>query len=512
MRRPEPSHRGSVRVLVQRLDPVAQLPSYQLEGDAGADLVTTVDVDLAPGERAVLPTGLAMALPEGYAAFIHPRSGLAARVGLSMVNAPGTIDSGYRGEIKVIAINLDPAQAIRLHRGERIAQLVVQRVERAEFAEVAQLPGSQRGAGGHGSTGGARALADAPNASQPRWRGRNRLMARREKRSERSKIDATPPWERRKPTPTAVTTGPFDITDAPDDEIARVDLGALQVPVSELEMRLDVAETQEVVSVTLVSEQGQMQLGAFAAPRSEGIWDDVRAEIKQGLTEQGGRAVDEDGDFGKELVGQLGPDAGRAPVRFIGVNGPRWLLRAMLVGPVAQSEGARADFLETLRRTVVVRGTDPLPVREPIPLRLPLEVAEQIAAGAQESELPPAIPVHAAASAVSQASDYPREHGRQAPALAPPGRVGRQPRRGRTGPGRGRVQGAAVRCAAPGPADRDPGPAAPRRLHPAGKPAHGGGRAVRRHRFDRAGLVGSAPDQGHRARPHGARPGPGWRA
>jgi Protein of unknown function (DUF3710) len=205
-------------------------------------------------------------------------------------------------------------------------------------------------------------------------------MARREKRSERSKIDATPPWERRKPTPTAVTTGPFDITDAPDDEIGRVDLGALQVPVSELEMRLDVAETQEVVSVTLVSEQGQMQLGAFAAPRTEGIWDDVRAEIKAGLTEQGGRAADEDGEFGTELVGQLGPDAGRAPVRFIGVNGPRWLLRAMLVGPVAQSKATRADFLETLRHTVVVRGTDPLPVRDPIPLRLPLEVAEQMAA------------------------------------------------------------------------------------------------------------------------------------
>jgi dUTP diphosphatase len=151
----------SLRVLVQRLDPAAQLPSYQLDGDAGADLITTVDADLAPGERAVLPTGLALALPPGYAAFVHPRSGLAARVGLSMVNAPGTIDSGYRGEIKVIAINLDPVHAIRLHRGERIAQLVVQRVERAEFAEVMELPGSQRGAGGHGSTGGARALSDA---------------------------------------------------------------------------------------------------------------------------------------------------------------------------------------------------------------------------------------------------------------------------------------------------------------------------------------------------------------
>ncbi len=152
---------GTVRVLVQRLDPAAVLPHYQLDGDAGADLVTTVDAVLEPGQRIVLPTGIAMALPSGYAAFVHPRSGLAARLGLSMVNAPGTIDAGYRGEIKVIAINLDPVSPIRLQRGDRIAQLVIQRVERAEFAEVDALPGSERGAGGHGSTGGADALLGA---------------------------------------------------------------------------------------------------------------------------------------------------------------------------------------------------------------------------------------------------------------------------------------------------------------------------------------------------------------
>ncbi len=205
-------------------------------------------------------------------------------------------------------------------------------------------------------------------------------MARKEKRSERSKIDATPPWERRKPAPTQATTGPFDITDEPQDEVGRVDLGALRVPVSELEMRLDVSETQEVVSVTLVGPTGQMQLGAFAAPRSEGIWDEVRQEIRESLAEQRGKAVDEDGEFGVDLVGKLGPDAGAAPVRFIGVNGPRWLLRAMIIGPAAANESDRADFVDTLRHTVVVRGTDPLPVREPIPLRLPLDVAEQIAA------------------------------------------------------------------------------------------------------------------------------------
>lgn len=143
-----------VRVLVQRLDADLPLPSYAHPGDAGADLHTTVDVELAPGERAVVPTGVAIALPEGYAAFVHPRSGLAARVGLALVNAPGTIDAGYRGEIKVIVVNLDPREPLSLARGDRIAQLVIQRVEHADFAEVTDLPESVRAAGGFGSTGG----------------------------------------------------------------------------------------------------------------------------------------------------------------------------------------------------------------------------------------------------------------------------------------------------------------------------------------------------------------------
>jgi dUTP pyrophosphatase len=146
-------------VLVQRLDSGVPLPAYALPGDAGADIVTAVDITLAPGERAVLPTGIAIALPEGYAAFVHPRSGLAARAGLALVNAPGTIDSGYRGEIKVIVINHDRLQPLHLARGERVAQLVVQQVERAAFVEVDELPDSERGAGGHGSTGGAAVLA-----------------------------------------------------------------------------------------------------------------------------------------------------------------------------------------------------------------------------------------------------------------------------------------------------------------------------------------------------------------
>lgn len=147
---------------MQRHDGGLPLPTYALPGDAGADIVAAADLTLAPGERAVLPTGLSIALPEGYAAFVHPRSGLAARAGLGLVNAPGTIDSGYRGEIKIIVINHDPSRTLVLARGERVAQLVVQRVERAHFVEVDALPHSERGAGGHGSTGGAAALGAQP--------------------------------------------------------------------------------------------------------------------------------------------------------------------------------------------------------------------------------------------------------------------------------------------------------------------------------------------------------------
>jgi|tagenome__1003787_1003787.scaffolds.fasta_scaffold20828650_3 dUTP pyrophosphatase len=143
-----------LEVLLQRLDPDLPPPAYAHPGDAGADLVAAVDVELAPGERAMVPTGIAIALPEGYAAFVHPRSGLAARFGVGIVNAPGTVDAGYRGEIKVMLVNHDRARPVRLSRGDRIAQLVVQKVEQARFTEVPVLPGSARGEGGYGSTGG----------------------------------------------------------------------------------------------------------------------------------------------------------------------------------------------------------------------------------------------------------------------------------------------------------------------------------------------------------------------
>lgn len=144
---------GGLRVLIQRLDPGLPMPSYAIAGDAGLDLYSAADRVLAPGERARIPTGISVAIPEGHAGFVQPRSGAAARLGLGLVNSPGLIDSGYRGEIQVVAINLDPAEAIDIHRGDKIAQLVILAVPRAELAEVDQLPPSERGPSGFGSTG-----------------------------------------------------------------------------------------------------------------------------------------------------------------------------------------------------------------------------------------------------------------------------------------------------------------------------------------------------------------------
>lgn len=160
----EPVTDPSVRlpVLLQRLDPGVPEPCYAHPGDAGADLVTTEDVRIDPGERVTVGTGVAIALPDGYAAFVHPRSGLAAAQGVSIVNAPGTIDAGYRGEIKVVLVNLDAETPVVLSRGDRVAQLVIQPVERARFIVVDTLPGSARADGGYGSTGVASAAPDRP--------------------------------------------------------------------------------------------------------------------------------------------------------------------------------------------------------------------------------------------------------------------------------------------------------------------------------------------------------------
>lgn len=143
----------AVQVLITRMDSSVPLPSYAKGGDAGADIATRIDFTLAPGERKLIPTGIAIALPNGYVALVHPRSGLALKHGITMVNSPGTIDAGYRGEISCVLINHDPTQSISFKKGDRIAQLVIQRVERAEFIELTELPGSLRGEGGFGSTG-----------------------------------------------------------------------------------------------------------------------------------------------------------------------------------------------------------------------------------------------------------------------------------------------------------------------------------------------------------------------
>ena len=143
----------NLQVLITRLDADLPMPQYAKGGDAGADIYSRIDISLAPGERALVPTGIAIALPDGYVALVHPRSGLAIKHGVTMVNAPGTVDAAYRGELQCILINHDPKETVSFKRGDRIAQLVFQKVERAEFIEVEHLPGSGRGDGGFGSTG-----------------------------------------------------------------------------------------------------------------------------------------------------------------------------------------------------------------------------------------------------------------------------------------------------------------------------------------------------------------------
>ena len=143
----------TVKVLITRLDPSVPAPSYAKPGDAGADICSREDMVIEPGERALVPTGLSIALPNGYVALVHPRSGLAIKHGISMVNTPGTVDAAYRGELQIILINHDLREAFTIKKGDRIAQLVIQKVENADFIEVESLPGTNRGSGGFGSTG-----------------------------------------------------------------------------------------------------------------------------------------------------------------------------------------------------------------------------------------------------------------------------------------------------------------------------------------------------------------------
>jgi hypothetical protein len=201
-------------------------------------------------------------------------------------------------------------------------------------------------------------------------------MRRKERATDRAKLDATPPWETRVRDEPEATTGPYDERDAPTDEIARVDLGALLVPVAEnMELRLEMTETQQIVAVSVIVPDGSLQLSVFAAPRNEGIWDDVRAEIIASANSSGAKLAERaDGPFGAEAAGQLSVEGGLIPARFIGVDGPRWFLRGLMVGPVAAEQDKAESLEELLRNTIVVRGKEPLPVRDQVPLRLPKEL------------------------------------------------------------------------------------------------------------------------------------------
>ena len=191
--------------------------------------------------------------------------------------------------------------------------------------------------------------------------------------------------------------GPWDAADAPDDAdgVQQLDLGGMRVPVPpETEVRVELSPERKVVAATLVRGASAMQISAFAAPRTEGIWGEVREEIATSLREGGGSAEQSDGPLGPELTATVPtqvPEQGRVlmPARFLGVDGPRWFLRALLTGPAASEPGADADLLAALRGVVVVRGTDPMAVRDPLPMQLPKAVAD---AAAAEQPAAPAVP------------------------------------------------------------------------------------------------------------------------
>ncbi len=405
--------RAPLNVLLRRVDPDVPLPAYEHPGDAGADLRTTESCELKPGERAVLPTGVSVALPEGYAAFVHPRSGLAARCGVALVNAPGTVDAGYRGEIKVIVVNLDPRESVRFERFDRIAQLVVQQVERVRFQEVAELPDSARAEG-----------ASGPPAVMPPWapiRTGNRVgidtlrsyptgkdsdvFGRRKKGSaaedaagEAEQVvdgvdaEADDEGERERPRlePEPRPDGPWDSSEVRDPAEGRVDLGGLFVPgVEGMELRVEVAG-DAIVAATVVLRDSAVQLQAFAAPKREGIWGEVREEIASGITQQGGVIDEVEGPLGWELRAQVPvqlPDGtgGFQVVRFVGVDGPRWFLRGVISGQGAVQPQAAGLLEQIFRDTVVVRGEGPMAPRDPIVLKLPND-AQMVPEGVQQEE------------------------------------------------------------------------------------------------------------------------------
>ena len=417
-----------VDVLIKRLDPGLPLPARSHPGDAGTDLVTAVDVELGPGERAVVPTGVAIALPDGYAAFVHPRSGLAAKHGVTIVNAPGTVDAGYRGEIRVTLLNTDAAEAVKFQRGDRIAQLVIQRVARPVFHEVDTLPGSARGEGGFGSTGGhaggrragrhrprpflrrsrpeiskSREKHSVPSAS-PRGsnrargrRGRGRRGPRAGGRGDLGRARGRGTWDGEEDGEAAVPAGegepawgPWDAADE-IPPLNRVDFGSLQVPVVDgFEIQLNIADDQGPL-IAVVQGDSSLQVQAFAAPKTDGLWEDVRQEIAVAVAEAGGQTAEADGPFGPELhvrVPGEQPQLGLQPIRFLGVDGPRWFLRGVITGSAAEQPAAAAPFEEIFAGLVVVRGDHPAPPRDLLEITLPEEarkaMEEQMAAAGED--------------------------------------------------------------------------------------------------------------------------------
>jgi hypothetical protein len=202
------------------------------------------------------------------------------------------------------------------------------------------------------------------------------------RKKKRNKLDATVPGQEPRQHDRAVTTGPWDAEDVPDDGVERIDLGALRIPaVPGCDLRVEVSPEGHLVAATLTGPHGTMQLGAFAAPRTGGLWEEIRAELKASISSHGGTVNEQRGDFGPELFGNVPMPGGHQPARFLGVDGPRWFLRALLTGPAATHPAQAGVLEEALRNVVVDRGVDPMPVREALALRLPPGLAEQFEGG-----------------------------------------------------------------------------------------------------------------------------------
>lgn len=182
-------------------------------------------------------------------------------------------------------------------------------------------------------------------------------------------------------------TGPYDADEVPDDDLERLDLGSLKIPaLPGVEVQIQANEQGEIAAVALIAGNSAVQVGAFAAPRTEGIWDEVRAELRSGLVAEGGKVTEVPGPYGTELSGRISTPDGPQDVRFVGIDGPRWFVRAVFHGAVAADPSAAPELVACLERIVVDRGKEAMPVREPLPLRLPPEAVEQQQAAADDAQ------------------------------------------------------------------------------------------------------------------------------